>query len=1182
MLANKQVDYIYHLGDIHIRPLDRHVEYRDVFNNLYTYLNNEPDIKKSLIVICGDLIHEKDKITPELIILLREFLKNLSLITDVILFSGNHDLIENNLKRTASLEALTQDLDNVFYLKYTGLYEYGPLIFSLNSLEDDKDFIKIPADCDKVKIGLYHGMLKEIAFSNGLLSVNDFKDFDYTLLGDIHIRQYMKDNIAYSGSLIQQNFGESNENHGLIKWDLLNKKSYEIDIKNDYGYVTITDESMEFSELPRNSRIRFNTTRDITELRELIKKNTNIISERIIPTNNFDEKIKYEKEYIENINDEDIIKDNIEDYKPIIELHNEIKKECSFDIDNISENQWSILNLEYKNLFIYGNDIVNKIDFNTKRGVIGILGNNAIGKSTIINIIIFVLYDKISTEYNNANVLNKNSKNMYVKIEFMIGDIHYIIEKSGTIRKRGVSKLPKYTTEFKKYENGNEINLNGKDRIQTQQFIEKTIGKRDIFILCNIVSNVNTMSILNMTNSVVIQMFSNLLNLEKYQDLYKNISLKLKELVVTLNIAEGKYSTYELLFIEDINSKKFTLKNKKHSREHDIEKLKDKSIELENLKEIITELNSKIIIIDKPTEAKSDLITQKDFITQNLKVSTSNSVDSDDVDTLDDLYKKMFNIKYDKESLDTYNKEFKELEESDTEYTIDFLLEQELLLRETIKKLKQFKTEILQYTKIKTDDNTKSNTDDNKYSNLTMTDLEERKNKIKFREIHNKEIVYEVNDDDIVLLKKNISSNENILFFNFNQLSIESNKLKEIIREKHFYDEGKNSYKKDETDIFLNDVEEFLSNIKDIKELDSIKKEITQDKKSLIKLENKSRLNNENILLNKTIDEDSEFNLRSTNKLKKILDVINNTRYIEIENKIKTSELYVMKLENNINNIKESNKYYNLKELIFKMTTNIDIDKDIQQLKYKDELNIINMKLDKYIIFEKVNEQNDIYKNENKEQVFIKDTLENSISVYNTNVVRLETEIKYEEKELLKLDKDYKNKMNIGKEIKEMTITKELYEKYKNLVDKKCIPSILLKEKIEYIKKDINNNLKDLVKFEIDMYISEDLKFTLDIIKNDTILKAYMCSGYERFILNMMIKNSLNRYCYNNKSNLFCIDEGLDCIDDSNLMKFTTVLERLQKTYNHIILISQIDRIDKYVDHQIMIEHKQNSSFIKI
>ena len=88
-----------------------------------------------------------------------------------------------------------------------------------------------------------------------------------------------------------------------------------------------------------------------------------------------------------------------------------------------------------------------------------------------------------------------------------------------------------------------------------------------------------------------------------------------------------------------------------------------------------------------------------------------------------------------------------------------------------------------------------------------------------------------------------------------------------------------------------------------------------------------------------------------------------------------------------------------------------------------------------------------------------------------------------------------------------------------------------------------------------------------------------MCSGYERFILNIMIKNSLNTYSYINKNNLFCIDEGLDCIDDKNL-KFTLVLERLQSNYNHIILISQIDRINKYVDNEIRIKYKDNYSYI--
>ena len=72
MLSNKHINYIYHLGDIHIRPLERHNEYREVFNKLYIFLKNEKNIQNSLIVICGDLIHEKDKITPELIILLRE------------------------------------------------------------------------------------------------------------------------------------------------------------------------------------------------------------------------------------------------------------------------------------------------------------------------------------------------------------------------------------------------------------------------------------------------------------------------------------------------------------------------------------------------------------------------------------------------------------------------------------------------------------------------------------------------------------------------------------------------------------------------------------------------------------------------------------------------------------------------------------------------------------------------------------------------------------------------------------------------------------------------------------------------------------------------------------------------------------------------------------------------------
>ena len=1009
-------------------------------------------------------------------------------------------------------------------------------------------------------------MLKEIAHSNGLLSVKDFEDFDFTLLGDVHERQFMKDNIAYSGSLIQQNFGETIDNHGLIKWDIWDNKSETIDIKNEYGFITITDENI-LNELPKNSRIRFNVSKDYEEIKKTIRKKTNIISEKVIPYNNFTDKIEYEKEYIENINDEDIIKDTIENYEPIIKLHNEIKKECDFDIDNISENQWSIINLEFKNLFIYGNDIINKVDLNDKRGIIGILGNNAIGKSTIINIIIFALYDKISTEYNNANVLNKNSKNMYVKIEFLIGDIHYIIEKSGSIRKRGENRLPKYNTEFKKYEKGNEINLNGKDRIQTQQIIEKTIGIRDIFILCNVVSNVNTISILNMTNSNIIQMFSNLLNLTKYQDLYKNISNKLKELNKNINIENGKSSVYEYLFIEDINSKDFNYKNKILSKEHDINKLKQYEDKLNKFKDEINNINDKIEFIEKPNENETDLILKKDFLIKNIKYKIS--------DTLDNLYLKLFKIESNDKTLDEMKEDFNKLKLCEIEYSKETFLEQKILLRKEKQKLKEYEEEILQY---------KNYTDcdvNNKYKDLNVEELENHKNNIKFRKIFIKKQIIKINYEDIDKLEKEIKDNEDILFFNYNELSIQSNKLKDELKAKNFYDDKTDCFKNKDTDEFLNRIGDFLNNIKNTKELDVIKKTIINNKEELKELKENDKINKENIIFNKTIDDNLKFNNKAENELYEILKIINKIKYNDIHNKIKKTQLCITKIENNISNIEYSIKYFELKELIFKIESNNKVKKDIEQLKYHEELNIVNDKLETYDKFKKVNENNIKLQKEKDEKELLKLNLEKKIDKYNANIVRLDTEIKYDKEQLIKLRKDYDDKMTIEKNLKEMNKKTKLYEEYKKLVDKKCIPTILLKEKIEYIKRDINNHLREMVNFEIDMYISEDLKFTLDIIKNGNILKAYMCSGYERFILNIMIKHSMNRYCYNNKSNLFCIDEGLDCIDDNNLKKFKIVLERLQKTYNHIILISQIDRIDKYIDHQIMIEHKLNSSYIK-
>ena len=54
------------MADIHIRLMERHEEYLYVFNRTYNFLRDE--VKKGIIgiiVICGDIFHNKNQLTPE-------------------------------------------------------------------------------------------------------------------------------------------------------------------------------------------------------------------------------------------------------------------------------------------------------------------------------------------------------------------------------------------------------------------------------------------------------------------------------------------------------------------------------------------------------------------------------------------------------------------------------------------------------------------------------------------------------------------------------------------------------------------------------------------------------------------------------------------------------------------------------------------------------------------------------------------------------------------------------------------------------------------------------------------------------------------------------------------------------------------------------------------------------------
>jgi DNA repair exonuclease SbcCD nuclease subunit len=257
----EKIERLYHISDIHIRLQKRHDEYRKVFTNLYTSLKEDVEISlggnknKGLIVLTGDILHSKTELSPECVSLTADFFQSLAQIMPLIIIAGNHDANLNNNNRLDSLTPIVEKVikkSQCYYLRQSGFYRFSNIVFGLTSVFDYR-FMKsnmldiLGLEGIEHKIALFHGRINGAITDTGSIlegekgiNVKSFSGYDYALLGDIHKHQFMIPNkIAYAGSLIQQNHGETQNNHGFLIWDLKNNKSFLKEIKNDTGFITL-------------------------------------------------------------------------------------------------------------------------------------------------------------------------------------------------------------------------------------------------------------------------------------------------------------------------------------------------------------------------------------------------------------------------------------------------------------------------------------------------------------------------------------------------------------------------------------------------------------------------------------------------------------------------------------------------------------------------------------------------------------------------------------------------------------------------------------------------------------------------------------------------------------------------------------------------------------------------------
>ncbi len=264
---NMGIKKIIHCSDIHIKNFLRHEEYAI---QLTKFIEKCKEITRDLekeevrILISGDIIHQKNQISPELITFVATFLRQLQDIGKVIVIAGNHDLIVNNQSRKDAISSIfeTAQFENTFLLDMELNYQSGYIIddnitWALYSIYDDFNKPNIEEAKNEYPnntiIGLYHGMIIGSKFFNGSvadcgLDSKHFDGCDMVMAGDIHKHQeitFHDVSIVYPSSLIQQNYGETITQHGFVLWDIENKTKEFIELTSDYGMYKIEINSIE-------------------------------------------------------------------------------------------------------------------------------------------------------------------------------------------------------------------------------------------------------------------------------------------------------------------------------------------------------------------------------------------------------------------------------------------------------------------------------------------------------------------------------------------------------------------------------------------------------------------------------------------------------------------------------------------------------------------------------------------------------------------------------------------------------------------------------------------------------------------------------------------------------------------------------------------------------------------------
>lgn len=1199
-----------HCGDIHIYSNERHDEYREQFNRTYDLLRVQ---KPDRIVVAGDLL-QTFVISNEAKILASEFLNSLCELTErVIIFPGNHDIFKKNFTKINTVETLVKIIDNpkILYFGESCFHEDENVVW-VNHSHLQKDInpwynIDHVRDESKIYIDLFHDPIRGCSTDLGQTfdsehyrGLNDFKG-DLVMMGDIHKLSWFRDDktMAYSSSLIQQNFGEFPENHGYLLWDIINKTSKFIEVPNDQIYLNLfINKDVDYDDLEIHSGLEvkypnkklkvkvkwsdytqnINNIQYEAKITKFLEGKYDIISldydktdiSKSIENVDVDENVDInDPEQIKNIFIEYLTNNNHSEdlISEILDLDNKIDNRLE-TIDSVNTT-WNIDKIWFDNFKSYGDD--NIIEWSSKSGIFEISGPNQIGKTTILDAICYCLYGKTmgtttKEKYgDNRFINNKRDKDgclVGMIITINQEKIGMVRETKRTFNKKGLINSAPTSLSFYKVVDGEidyEQELSNEETTKTNNIVNSVIGTFDDFIRMVLTTADNLNTLLSVNRSEFIDsilrdagwdIFEK--KLDEFKEWKKEFNEDNPRFKLDIKVTNSTIESYQT----EIKDKELSIESLNNSKEENNKRLLSFNNEKDNFNKEIIKISDPVDIDSVNTEIVNidSLINEKNNLISNFDTDKNEMITSFDQDSYDKLSKDI-NVKNEElsstklkssEKLNELNKieyDFERLESIKTNAITERKTEINNIIQEKTIDINNIKSDIKEF---RSDSNNKCTEVLSKYT----TELNNITN-----QISNK-------NNEVTKIKLDITNLENSKVCVTCEREL---KEEDLLNIKNKIDGYLSDIKKLEEELIVlnQNLEIINTKIKSVKgKQEKIK---SDDWRSLFPNDEKlndlllkyKTINSEITVLNENvlnIDSDSiiveKFNQASV-KFNEL-----DLKKKQISNEISEFESKIIKINSDIDKLTLDK--IKLDELKTKYNKYLELSKNVDKI----PLEIENLKLKKEI-------QEKLKDKYNKDLLTISKNreIEGKISIIEQQINAIHDDNNMVDSSLLSLKTDIKsledkieglnNDLTRFKRREEIEI---MHNIYKDLLSRDGVPMILLRNSIHIINNELSNLMTDLdfiVYFNDDMELLMSMKSRLDVCQN--VIES---SGKERTFSAVCLKIALSQINKKSKPNFILLDEIMGKLADKSVEEFITLLDVIKTKVDKVIIVEHNHNIN--------------------